>query len=58
MMDQKIFQTHLQLSRLRAVLYQALEAGDAAKVQEVSAKIDDYQMKRWQEQNADKQCTG
>ena len=50
MKEKNAFQMHFRLALLRAHLYQAMDEGDAAQIQALSAQIDALQLDKWQQE--------
>ena len=49
------FKTRFHLIQLRARLCQAWEMGDHALVEQLSAQIDEYQLKQWKNEIQEKE---
>ena len=50
MKEKNVFQLHFRLAQLRARLYQAMEEGNAADVEAISARIDALQLEHWKKE--------
>ena len=54
MKEKNLFRMHFRIAQLRARLYQAMDEGDAAQAELLSAQIDAMQLEKWQQQKAEK----